>query len=164
MEGRLRKYMEQNQEYAKTSSDPAEIYEILKVVNEQLQWKIQELQARFRAQEESFVIENIHVVYNMRRKTLEDVKIGIKNIDDYIAEARTLETTSFENIPARTLPQVLQKFAPHLPSLKMKMKVLGLSLMMKKYMGDLLLQKIRFRMMLQPLRPPNLMTSADEAD
>lgn len=34
------------------------------------------------------------------RKTPEDVKSGIENIDDYIAEARTLEITSFKNMPA----------------------------------------------------------------
>lgn len=65
--------------------------------------KIQELRARLRAQEDLFVLEKTHAVYNMRRKTLENTKIGIKNIDDRIVEARALDITSFENIHARPI-------------------------------------------------------------
>lgn len=95
------KVMDQNREHAKTNSDLAETYGILKVENEQLQSKLQERRARFRVQEESFMLEKTHAVYSMQRKTLEDVKTGIENIDNYITEAPTRETTSFKNMPAQ---------------------------------------------------------------
>lgn len=41
----------------------------------------------------------------MWRKSLEDVKIGIENIENCITEARTLEIISFDNMPAR--PSIL---------------------------------------------------------
>lgn len=66
--------------------------------HEWLQLKNQELQTRFRAQKDSFVLEKTYVVYIMQRKTMEDANIDIENIDDYIAEARALKTTFFENI------------------------------------------------------------------
>lgn len=47
------------------------------------------------------MLQKTYVIYNMRRKTLEDATIGNKNIDDYISEARALKTTSLENIPTR---------------------------------------------------------------
>lgn len=44
------------------------------------------------------MLEKTYVVYIMQRKTMEDANIDIENIDDYIAEARALKTTFFENI------------------------------------------------------------------
>lgn len=102
MEERSRKAMDLNWEHAKTSSKLEETYKILKFGNERLQEKIQELRARFRAQENSSVLEKTYAIYSMRSKTLEDAKISIKNIDDYIAEARALEITSLQNIPSRS--------------------------------------------------------------
>lgn len=63
---------------------------ILKVYYERLQSKVQELRARFRALEDSFVLEKI----------LEYAKICIENIEDCIAEARSLKITFFQNIHA----------------------------------------------------------------
>lgn len=71
--------MEQNWEHV-TTSDLVENYKILKVDNERLQSKIQEIISRFRAQEDSILLGKTRASYNMRRKTLEDAKIGIENI------------------------------------------------------------------------------------
>lgn len=101
LEERLLKVMKQNRKHAKSSSVLAETYKILKVDNEWLQLKIKEIQARFQAQVDSFVLEKTYVVYSMQKKTLEDAKIGFKNIDDCIAEVHALEITSLRNIPAR---------------------------------------------------------------
>lgn len=93
--------MEQNCEHAKTNTDLSGAYNILKVDNKTLQLMIQKLQARFRDKEDSLLLKKTRVVYSMRRKTLENAKNGISNIDDYISEILTLETTAFQNILAR---------------------------------------------------------------
>lgn len=115
--------MDKNQEHAKINSNPAETYGNLKVENDQLQLKVQELQGRFRVQKEPSMLEKTHVVYRMRRKTLEDVKIGIKNIDDYIAEAHILETTSIENIISQPSTSSSTETSSESYELEMNMKV-----------------------------------------
>lgn len=70
MEERFKKVMEKNCEHAKTNTDLSGAYDILKIDNEQLQLKIQRLQARLHYQEDIFLLEKTHVVYHMKRKTL----------------------------------------------------------------------------------------------
>lgn len=68
----------------------------MRAENDKLQSKIKILQAKLQEQEDS-ILYKTYAIYHMKRKTLEEVKEGIANVDDFIPKSRKLETTALEN-------------------------------------------------------------------
>ncbi|XP_070044936.1 uncharacterized protein [Nicotiana tomentosiformis] len=101
MEERLKKAMDQNRIHSTTNVELDSRLSALRSERDGLQAEINKLQAKFQDQEDSLVFEKTYVVYHMRRKTLEEAKMRIVDIDDCIVKARELKLTARENIPAR---------------------------------------------------------------
>ncbi|XP_070031908.1 tropomyosin-2-like [Nicotiana tomentosiformis] len=103
IEERLKRVMEQNQLHETTNVELYYRISLVKTKNDKLQTKIEKLQAKLQDKEDSILLDKIYATYHMKRKTLEEAKEGIANIDDCIAKARELETTALENLPTRPI-------------------------------------------------------------
>ncbi|XP_070017564.1 tropomyosin-2-like [Nicotiana sylvestris] len=79
----------------------------VKAENDKLQSKIVKLRAKLQDQKDSINLKKTYDIYHMKRKTLEEAKEGVENIDDCISKARELETTTLENLCYNPYPHVL---------------------------------------------------------
>ncbi|XP_070014960.1 tropomyosin-2-like [Nicotiana sylvestris] len=93
--------MEKNQLHSTTNVELDSKINIMKAKTEKLQSKIEKVRAKLQDQEDSIHFEKSYDIYHKKRKTLEESKEGNANIDDCIAKAHELETTTLKNLPAR---------------------------------------------------------------
>lgn len=101
MEERLKRAMEQNLLHSTTNVELDSCLSAMKSEREELQAKIDKLQEKVQDQEHSLVFEKTYVIYHIKRKTMEEDKMGITNIDNCIAQVGELELSARENLPAR---------------------------------------------------------------
>ncbi|MDX6862059.1 hypothetical protein SJZ72_27505, partial [Klebsiella pneumoniae] len=64
--------------------------------------EITQLKEELKGREASLVVEKTYAMYSMRRKTLEEAKTGIFDIDVEIAKGRELELAAKNGLPARS--------------------------------------------------------------
>ncbi|XP_070045721.1 tropomyosin-2-like [Nicotiana tomentosiformis] len=101
MEERLKRVMEQNRLPSTTNVELDSRIRARKAENEELQAKIDKLRAKLLDQEDSLIFKKTYAMYHMKRKTLEEAKGAIANINDCIAKARELELIAREKLHAR---------------------------------------------------------------
>ncbi|XP_070036511.1 uncharacterized protein [Nicotiana tomentosiformis] len=74
IEKRLKSVMEQNRLHSTTNIELDSKISMMKSENEELQSKIDKLQAKLWDQVDSFVFDKTYTMYHMKRKTLEEAK------------------------------------------------------------------------------------------
>nr|XP_018631166.1 uncharacterized protein LOC108947534 [Nicotiana tomentosiformis] len=93
--------MEQNRIHLSTTRDLDTSLGAMRSERDNLQAEVDMLKAKLQFQEDSLVFEKTYDIHHMRRKTLEEAKTGIIDIDDCITKARELELTAPESLPAQ---------------------------------------------------------------
>ncbi|XP_070050431.1 uncharacterized protein [Nicotiana tomentosiformis] len=101
MEERFKKIMEQYWIHISTICDLDSSLSTLRPERDGLQAEVCRLKSKLQFQGDSLVFEKTYAMYHMKRKTLEEAKAVIVDIDDCIAKARALELSARECLPAQ---------------------------------------------------------------
>nr|XP_009793988.1 PREDICTED: uncharacterized protein LOC104240798 [Nicotiana sylvestris] len=101
MEERCKKIVDRNRFHISTTRDIDLRLGATRPERDELLAEVDRLKSKLPHQGDSLVFEKTYSMYHMRRKTLEEAKVGVIDIDDEIAKAHALELTAREHLPAQ---------------------------------------------------------------
>ncbi|XP_070034396.1 uncharacterized protein [Nicotiana tomentosiformis] len=99
MEEKYKRVTEQNKVYHSTIRDLDVSLQATRSKRNNLSAEVDQLKAELQRRTNSLTIEKSYSMYSMRRKILEEAKMGVINFDVEIAKVRELETTTQKGLP-----------------------------------------------------------------
>ncbi|XP_070031728.1 uncharacterized protein [Nicotiana tomentosiformis] len=102
LEEKYRKTIEHNGFFSSTVCDLDVSLKSARSARKNLSAEVTQLKEELKRRATSLVVKKTYAMYNMRRKTLEEAKAGIIDIDAEIAKARELELAAKRGLPVRS--------------------------------------------------------------